>query len=105
MTALRGSLQGAVFKDVKVEIAETGQPFDRYTRTDLLGNFLFLIPARLTPIAANDIHAAISVRLNGGAIAPQLITVTSNGSVTNFSGTTDFQIAQGAQSRVMLTGP
>jgi hypothetical protein len=105
MTAIRGSLSGTNSKNVIVQIAATGQPFDRYTQTDLNGNFLFLIPSRLNPVSANDSHIAVSIVLNGGAFVPSNINVYSNGTTTTFAGTSNFQIVQGAQSRVTFTVP
>ncbi len=102
MTAIRGSISGATFKNVKVEIAAQGQPFDRFTYTDLSGNFVFLIATRLNPIAANDPRTALSVQLNGGALSIQNIDVVLNGATAVFSGTSNFELKQGATSRVML---
>ena len=50
-TGVRGKLVGAAVDGLDVRIARQGEPFDRFTRSDQSGEFLFLPPGALPPNA------------------------------------------------------
>lgn len=50
-TGVRGKLEGPNVGGCRVRIAAAGQPFDRFTRSDASGEFLFLPPGALPATA------------------------------------------------------
>lgn len=66
-TGIRGKLTGPDPDGLEVRIALQGQPFDRVTRSDQAGEFLFLPPGSLPLNAARRVPLTIETRLPGGA--------------------------------------
>ena len=71
-TGVRGKLTGAAVDGLTVRIARQGQPFDRFTRSDQAGEFLFLPPGALQTDATGRVPLAIEVSTPAGA--PRLVT-------------------------------
>lgn len=77
-TGVRGKLTGPGALGRIVRIALQGQPFDRFTRSDDFGDFLFLPPGALPPNAAGRVPLEIEVRdpdgtmraVTGGSFLP-----------------------------------
>ncbi len=69
-TGVRGKLRGAGAGGLEVRIALQGQPFDRMTRTDQAGEFLFPPPGALPLDAAGRVPLTIQARIPGGAVRP-----------------------------------
>jgi hypothetical protein len=69
-TGVRGKLTGAAVDGLVVRIARQGQPFDRFTRSDAAGEFLFLTPGALTTNPAGLVPLTIEVRTTGGVPRP-----------------------------------
>ncbi|MGH7606634.1 MAG: hypothetical protein ACREME_04775, partial [Gemmatimonadales bacterium] len=69
-TGVRGKLVGADAGGLTVLIALPNQPFDRFTRTDASGEFLFLPPGMLPPTAAGRVPLTIEVRTPAGVVRP-----------------------------------
>ncbi|MBJ3764434.1 hypothetical protein ILP92_16990 [Maribius pontilimi] len=78
-TGVRGKLLGSNADGLAVRIARTGTPFDRFTRTDSAGEFLFLPPGTLAPDGATgrvpldiEVRDAAGVQrvVTGGAFLP-----------------------------------
>ncbi|MGL4397970.1 MAG: hypothetical protein ACRCS9_15645 [Hyphomicrobium sp.] len=100
VAAVRGKLDGPSAGGLDVRIAQQGQPFNRFTRSDLNGEFLFLLGGRLLPNSAGLIALTIEVRPPGGAVR-----VLSGGHfVPTSTGTAfpaaDFEITPGAVARI-----
>lgn len=71
-TGVRGKLIGANAQNLTVRIARQGQPFDRLTRSNETGEFLFLPPGGLTPSNIGLVPLTIAVSDAGGA--PRVVT-------------------------------
>ena len=69
-TGLRGKLRGPGAAGLEIRIAPQGQPFDRMTRTDAAGEFLFLPPGVLPLDAAGRVPLTIAARSPGGPARP-----------------------------------
>jgi len=77
-TGVRGKLGGPQAGGQTVRIARAGQPFERYTRSDDSGNFLFLPASPLTLDASGRVPLLIEVRapddtprvVAGGSVVP-----------------------------------
>jgi hypothetical protein len=78
-TGVRGKLQGQNIGGCRVRIAPTGQAFDRFTRSDSAGEFLFLPPGALPttapggriPLTIEVIDAGgVPRAVNGGRFLP-----------------------------------
>lgn len=67
VTGIRGKLEGPDVMGLEVRIALQGQPFDRVTRTDQAGEFLFLPPGSLPVSASGRVPLTIEVGVPGGA--------------------------------------
>jgi hypothetical protein len=67
-TGVRGKLVGPSAAGQTVQIAAQGQPFTRFTRSDAIGDFLFLPPGRLPADATGRVPLSIEVRAPGGAV-------------------------------------
>lgn len=65
-TGVRGKLTGPNAAGLTVRIAVQGEPFDRYTRSDDNGEFLFLPPGRLALDASGRVPLRIEVQAGGG---------------------------------------
>lgn len=71
-TGLRGKLRGTGAGGLEIRIALQGQPFDRITRSDQAGEFLFLPPGALPLDASRRIPLTIEARIPGGLVRPIL---------------------------------
>lgn len=79
-TGVRGKLMGGGVGHRRVRICLMGQPFDRFTRTDASGEFLFLPPGALPTSASGRIALTIEVTdldgtprvVQGGRFQPTL---------------------------------
>lgn len=71
-TGVRGRLRGAAAGGLEIRIALQGRPFDRMTRTDEAGEFLFLPPGALPLDASGRVPLTIEARIPGGAVRPIL---------------------------------
>ena len=77
-TGVRGRLAGPNRGGQTVRIAVQGAPFDRFTRSDDTGDFLFLPPGRLPTDPLGRVPLTVEVRdpggvvraVNGGAFVP-----------------------------------
>lgn len=69
-TGVRGKLVGAGLAGLTVRIARQGNAFDRFTRSDELGQFLFLPPGTLAPNAAGRVPLTIEVLTPSGSARP-----------------------------------
>jgi hypothetical protein len=97
---VRGKLDGPQNGGLEVRIAPTGQPFDRFTRSDDNGEFLFPLGGRLPLTAAGLVALTVEVRPPGGAVR-----AVSGGSFVPASAgasfpAADFEIAPGAIARI-----
>jgi len=72
ITGVRGQLRGADAAGLEIRIARQGRPFDRMTRSDAAGEFLFLPPGALPLDATGRVPLTIEARIPGGAIRPIL---------------------------------
>lgn len=63
---VRGKMLGATAAGLEIRIAVQGQPFDRLTRTDQAGEFLFLPPGALPLDATGRVPLVIQARSPGG---------------------------------------
>lgn len=95
MTALRGKLAGVGANGLKIEIAGAADAFDRFTRADATGEFLFPLPARVKP--ETDGRIKLKARVAGGAKTVASIDVLS-GKVESFVGA-NFLILSGQAIR------
>jgi len=101
-TGVRGKLTGANAAALTVRIAVQGEPFDRYTRSDDNGEFLFLPPGRLALDANGRVPLRIEVRDGGGAwraVADGRFVPDSTGAV--FAGP-DFTVTPRIVSRIVF---
>ena len=105
-TGVRGKLvdtaTGASAAGLGVRIAVQGEPFDRYTRSDDLGEFLFLPPGRLALDASGRLPLRIEVRNGAGvlrAAADGRYVPESTGAA--FAGP-DFTVAPRTVSRLVF---
>lgn len=71
-TGVRGKLRGTGAGGLEIRIALQGQPFDRMTRSDQAGEFLFLPPGTLPLDAGGRVPLTIEARIPGGAVRPIL---------------------------------
>ena len=69
-TGVRGKLAGAAVDGLTVQIAHQGDPFDRFTRSDQTGEFLFLPPGALPANAAGLVPLTAEVRTAAGVLRP-----------------------------------
>jgi hypothetical protein len=69
-TGVRGKLRGPGVAGLEVRIALQGQPFNRVTRTDQAGEFLFLPPGALPLDAFGRVPLTIEARTPGGLVRP-----------------------------------
>jgi hypothetical protein len=69
-TGVRGKLVGANAAGLEIRIALQGQPFDRVTRSDQAGEFLFLPPGALPLDPVGRVPLTIEARLSGGPVRP-----------------------------------
>ena len=69
-TGLRGKLHGTGVAGLEIRIAPQGQSFDRMTRSDDAGEFLFLPPGALPLDVAGRVRLTMQVRAPGGAVRP-----------------------------------
>ncbi|MBK4216500.1 hypothetical protein JJJ17_11235 [Paracoccus caeni] len=101
-TGIRGKLQGSDTAGLEIRIAQQGQPFDRMTRTDQGGEFLFLPPGAMAPDMAGRIPLTIEARIPGGAARP----VASGRFIPDSAGAAfagqDFTIAPQSVARVVF---
>ena len=72
-TGVRGKLEGQNIGDCRVRIALTGQPFDRFTRSDGGGEFLFLPPGAL-PATAPGGQIPLTVEVTDALGGPRVVT-------------------------------
>jgi hypothetical protein len=67
---VRGRLTGTNAGGLEVRISLQGQPFNRLTRSDQFGEFLFLPPGALPLDAAGRVPLTIEARIPAGAVRP-----------------------------------
>ena len=70
---VRGKLEGPNVADCRVRIALNGQPFDRFTRSDAAGEFLFLPPGAL-PATAPGGQIPLVVEVTDASGLPRVVT-------------------------------
>ncbi|SNR51115.1 hypothetical protein EYF88_10810 [Paracoccus sediminis] len=71
-TGVRGKLRGTGAGGLEIRIALQGRPFNRLTRSDPAGEFLFLPPGVLPLDAGGRVPLTIEARIPGGAVRPIL---------------------------------
>jgi len=101
-TGVRGRLVGPDAAGQDVRIAMQGEPFDRFTRSDEHGNFLFLPPGRLALDASGRVALTIAVSTPGGG--PRIVNggnFLPGGAGPDF-GAADFTIAPRTVPRVLF---
>lgn len=100
LAGVRGKLDGPDAGGLDVRIAQQGQPFGRFTRSDLNGEFLYPLGGRL-PLNANRLIAlTIEVSIPGGAVR----AIGGGRFVPDATGASfaaaDFEIAPGEVARI-----
>jgi hypothetical protein len=72
-TGIRGKLEPGNIGDCRVRIALAGRPFDRFTRSDAAGEFLFLPPGAL-PATAPGGRIPLTVEVTDAGGVPRIVT-------------------------------
>lgn len=101
-TGIRGKLIGPNAAGLTVRIAGAAEPFDRFTRSDTLGEFLFLPPGGLTTDPAGLATMQIEVRNpddTARAVAGGRFSTPAAGA--NFIGS-NFTLTPGRVSRILF---
>ncbi len=97
LTAVRGKLIGSAVARTKVEIADAAGTFDRFTRADSSGEFLFPLPIRVKPQA--DGRISLTVQVASGTRAVTSVDILS-GLTTDHVVGASFLLVPGRASRV-----
>jgi hypothetical protein len=101
-TGVRGRLVGTGAAGLTVRIAVAGEPFDRYTRSDDNGEFLFLPPGGIQGQAAGRVPLRIEVQAGVGA--PRVAAggfFVPDGAGAAFAGA-DFTVNPRSVSRIVF---
>ena len=100
LAGVRGKLDGPDAGGLDVRIAQQGQPFGRFTRSDLNGEFLYPLGGRLPLNTTGLIALTIEARIPGGAVrvlgGGRFLPASTGASF----GAADFEIAPGNVARI-----